>query len=506
MKISAIGKTFLCVAMICGLSFAIYYNQTQVTNAYFQIRSFFDFSYNKHKKLIKPYFDEDFYKKQYAHAIAESGLKPLDHFLQRSTKLGGGDFDPAPWFNVTIYHKYLWPCSGNPFIDYLEQPKISVPKDAKTVHVYANQKQLHRAWMATESFLRKGKFNVVLVLPDNLKGKTPIRFIAQVNRGMKIEFSSDTKLSFYHSPFIKNPENFDLPVTATLPSATHIPAIERKKSTTGNLYVLHNLYTGTKWYKQGIIDPCLINFGKYTFEPLEFSKFGKDEYNFKINMKRLSTAFDMMLLNCDIKTENTRVIPGYISLHDVNLAEMPKEKIYSLSFLLSLGQKGLSDFKTRGSFVYHFRKIIWDEQSRINMPLRFYISRKDIYKFPKNIRDRALPDMSKKWIYGSQFTVAIENSRQENYMSEKLLGSIATETIPIYVGCPNVGDYFDTRGILIANDPEDIIDIANRITPETYNKMLPFIKENKKRLQKLLILESDVITDFFKGNVINGSH
>ncbi|CAE7910811.1 unnamed protein product [Symbiodinium sp. KB8] len=43
----------------------------------------------------------------------------------------------------------------------------------------------------------------------------------------------------------------------------------------------------------------------------------------------------------------------------------------------------------------------------------------------------------------NQFVLVIENSRHENYFSEKLLDALLTQSMPVYWGCPNIGDFFD---------------------------------------------------------------
>jgi hypothetical protein len=46
----------------------------------------------------------------------------------------------------------------------------------------------------------------------------------------------------------------------------------------------------------------------------------------------------------------------------------------------------------------------------------------------------------------------IENDRAPNYFTEKLIDCFALGTIPIYWGCPNIGDFFDARGIITMED------------------------------------------------------
>ena len=71
------------------------------------------------KEIIQPYFDEAFYVANYSEKVERSGLEPIDHFLKHGLD---GDCiqhcDPNDWFNVSLYKERLWPCEGNPFVDF----------------------------------------------------------------------------------------------------------------------------------------------------------------------------------------------------------------------------------------------------------------------------------------------------------------------------------------------------------------------------------------------------
>ena len=45
----------------------------------------------------------------------------------------------------------------------------------------------------------------------------------------------------------------------------------------------------------------------------------------------------------------------------------------------------------------------------------------------------------------SKFSIIMENMVCDNWITEKLIDCLATRTIPIYRGAPNVGDFFDTE-------------------------------------------------------------
>lgn len=96
------------------------------------------------------------------------------------------------------------------------------------------------------------------------------------------------------------------------------------------------------------------------------------------------------------------------------------------------------------------------------------------------------------------FSIVMENCLQENYLTEKLLGCFITLTIPIYWGCPNVTDYFDPRGMFIVNSVNDILDVCRKLTPNTYNEMLPYLLENKRRAEELINREREYVEEFDK--------
>ena len=53
-------------------------------------------------------------------------------------------------------------------------------------------------------------------------------------------------------------------------------------------------------------------------------------------------------------------------------------------------------------------------------------------------------------------------------------------TIPIYYGPECIGDYFDTRGMIIFKEVSEVEDILKEISSKLYQSMLPYIKENFK--------------------------
>jgi len=76
------------------------------------------------------------------------------------------------------------------------------------------------------------------------------------------------------------------------------------------------------------------------------------------------------------------------------------------------------------------------------------------------------------------FHVAVENVKENNWYTEKIGEAFCTKTVPIYWGCPNIGDYYDERGIIKFNTIEELTYIVNNLTKEKYNEMKPYIDYN----------------------------
>ena len=64
----------------------------------------------------------------------------------------------------------------------------------------------------------------------------------------------------------------------------------------------------------------------------------------------------------------------------------------------------------------------------------------------------------------SSMSLCIENSAQENYFTEKITDCLLSWTLPIYWGCPNIGDFFPEGSyrLIDINKPQELNDIINQ--------------------------------------------
>jgi hypothetical protein len=82
-----------------------------------------------------------------------------------------------------------------------------------------------------------------------------------------------------------------------------------------------------------------------------------------------------------------------------------------------------------------------------------------------------------------QFSIVIENSKQRHYFTEKLMDCLITKTIPIYYGCPNIDEYFDTKGWILLDAPsvEDLYLKVNHLHADYYVQHLDTVEANYKK-------------------------
>lgn len=177
---------------------------------------------------------------------------------------------------------------------------------------------------------------------------------------------------------------------------------------------------------------------------------------------------------------------NYLFTHNQELLDIFPEK----SFIFPLGCTWIIDYNfPEKSFEvstlvggkkmaegHLLRQDLWFREDEITVPKKFFLS--GDFGGIENYNNNPTLGRDKSPLFNSQFHICIENTKRINWFTEKLIDCLQTKTVPIYYGCPNIGDWFDTRGFIIVNDLNEIVDACNNLTPETYNEMLPYIESN----------------------------
>lgn len=157
---------------------------------------------------------------------------------------------------------------------------------------------------------------------------------------------------------------------------------------------------------------------------------------------------------------------GYFS-PDVEIFKKKERTINDVSFLASW-----YDIDRPG---YRLRRELWARQNEIEIPIMFHTSIKSFLG-----ATNPLPNGEKEALFYSAFHVCIENQSVKHYFTEKLIDSFLTYTIPIYWGCPNIGDYFNLDGMIIIDSIEELIPKINALTLDSYYDKMDSILENRK--------------------------
>jgi hypothetical protein len=137
-----------------------------------------------------------------------------------------------------------------------------------------------------------------------------------------------------------------------------------------------------------------------------------------------------------------------------------KEKLISV---ISSNKAGTVGHKKRLKFVSELKKVFGDEL--------------DVF-------GRGLRDVADKWeaIAPYKYHIALENSAQQDYWTEKLADAFLAESYPIYYGCPNIYKYFPKNSLTtidIYKTRASIKAIKKIITDNKYNESLKYIKTAK---------------------------
>jgi hypothetical protein len=100
-----------------------------------------------------------------------------------------------------------------------------------------------------------------------------------------------------------------------------------------------------------------------------------------------------------------------------------------------------------------------------------------------------------------RFQIVTENAQRDYYYTDKLLDCFITGTVPIYWGANNIGDFFNSKGILSFNHPNELKKILTSIDEEKYNQMIPYIEENFQKATEYMFLD-----DIFYKTIRKGLH
>jgi len=96
------------------------------------------------------------------------------------------------------------------------------------------------------------------------------------------------------------------------------------------------------------------------------------------------------------------------------------------------------------------------------------------------------------------FHITIENGVYKNWFTEKIIDPFLAGCIPIYNGAPNIGEYFDTKGIITFNTQDELNNIVKSLTKEMYDDMLPYVQKNYDTAMDLYMTNDRFFDKYYK--------
>ena len=149
-----------------------------------------------------------------------------------------------------------------------------------------------------------------------------------------------------------------------------------------------------------------------------------------------------------------------------------KQKQFEVSFLS--GAKKLVE-------GHKLRQEIYEIGDQINIPKKWFYVLDDFDQ--KDFDNGGIGRPNDQFWVGKQicfkesmYHVAVENVKYNNFYTEKISDAFSTKTIPIYWGCPNINEFFDTSYWV---KTEDLFSF--KFTEDYYYENLNKIEDNFAR-------------------------
>lgn len=129
------------------------------------------------------------------------------------------------------------------------------------------------------------------------------------------------------------------------------------------------------------------------------------------------------------------------------------------------------------------------------------VKNRDVDMWGRAHKPFALDEISKEKeepLASYRYSITIENEGAENYFTEKIIDCFMYGTVPIYWGCPNIGDFFNTKGIIQFRTLNELDACLDKATPEYYNEIRDAIEDNYERCKKYLSMDDTLAQNIKK--------
>lgn len=91
-----------------------------------------------------------------------------------------------------------------------------------------------------------------------------------------------------------------------------------------------------------------------------------------------------------------------------------------------------------------------------------------------------------------RFHIVVENVKKDFWFTEKIIDAFVTGCIPIYYGCPSIGNFFDINGIITFDNINELSEILNTLDENLYWSKIESIKNNFEIAKKYILAENSI--------------
>ena len=88
-----------------------------------------------------------------------------------------------------------------------------------------------------------------------------------------------------------------------------------------------------------------------------------------------------------------------------------------------------------------------------------------------------------------RYSIVIENVRETNYFSEKLLDAVLCNTVPIYWGCPNLAEFMNPEGIIQCTTEAELKAAVAAMSEADFQARLPHLRRLQAEVQPYVGIE-----------------
>lgn len=145
--------------------------------------------------------------------------------------------------------------------------------------------------------------------------------------------------------------------------------------------------------------------------------------------------------------------------------------------------------KTKNISMIASNKVLTDgHKARLEIAKK-YNSKLDLY-------GRGFKEINKKeeGLEDYMFSICVENGIYESYFTEKILDCFACGTIPVYLGTPDIFNYFNKDGIVLLDDKFNL----SNLNADLYFSKLEAVKDNLERVKNYITCEDWLYENYFK--------